>query len=67
MSKSKLKLVNLFGLILFASSCFFVTSCSGGGSSNSDSDGGSNNANSDNSDCPIDQPRCEARKANNIQ
>jgi hypothetical protein len=55
MTKSKRKLVNIFGLILFAGSCFFVTSCSGGGSSNSD-----------NNDCPIDQPRCDARKTNGI-
>jgi hypothetical protein len=65
MTKSKRKLVNIFGLILFASSCFFVTSCSGGGSSNTSS--GDGDPNVDNSECLTDEARCEARKTNNIE
>lgn len=50
------KLSKLF-VVFFLS--FTLIACSGGGSSNSG--GSDDNDSANNTDCPTDQPRCEAR------
>jgi hypothetical protein len=54
---NKFKVVNVFRLVILACLCIFVTSCSGGSSSNGDDGQG---------DCPPDQERCQSRQEKGI-